>query len=93
MPNVDCPARILHRWALYEPQRRVHGVFAGALAFWEHLDGGAGMPKGLSRPLECVAGAGETMYLPAHWTHATLNIDDTVAFAQSFAMHDANPHE
>lgn len=31
------------------------------------------------RPLECLQRAGDVMFLPSMWTHATLNIGDTIA--------------
>lgn len=35
-----------------------------------------------SRPLECVQRAGDVLYVPAGWYHATINLGDTIAVAQ-----------
>ena len=41
--------------------------------------GGAGAGAGAGHlPLECVQRAGETLYLPSGWKHATLNIGETI---------------
>ena len=34
------------------------------------------------RPLECVQGPGDIVYVPSGWIHATVNIGDTTAIAQ-----------
>ena len=35
-----------------------------------------------ARPLECIQRAGDVVYVPAGWYHATVNLGDTIAVAQ-----------
>jgi ribosomal protein L16 Arg81 hydroxylase len=38
------------------------------------------------RPLECVQEAGDTMYLPAGWSHLTVNIGETIGIGGQAAL-------
>ena len=40
------------------------------------------------RPLECQQHPGDIMYLPARWTHLTINIGETIAIGGQEALHD-----
>lgn len=56
------------------PQRPVGDVEPGVEV---GLGNGAGLGGGVSggyRPLECVQRAGDIMYVPAGWSHSTMNI-------------------
>jgi len=37
------------------------------------------------RPLQCMARKGDTVFLPAGWWHAVLNVEDALAVTQNFA--------
>lgn len=40
------------------------------------------------RPLECIQMPGELMYLPAKWTHTTLNIGESIALGGQEKSYD-----
>ena len=36
------------------------------------------IPPSLFKPIECVQHGGQVLYIPDHWWHMVLNIDETV---------------
>lgn len=42
----------------------------------------------LVQPLECVQSAGDVLYVPARWSHATVNIDECIGLAVEFDTGD-----
>jgi ribosomal protein L16 Arg81 hydroxylase len=36
------------------------------------------------KPIECTLSAGELLYFPSMWDHATLNLDNYTSFVSSF---------
>ena len=36
------------------------------------------IPPSLFKPIECVQNGGQVLYIPDHWWHMVLNIDETV---------------
>ena len=65
--------------------------------FWSHanwLDQGLPLLPPEQRPIEAIQNAGDLMYVPEGWSHAVLNIDDTVAVSfQSSSPAAGGPHE
>ena len=42
----------------------------------------------LWQPLECMQNAGDVLYIPSGWGHATINIDESIGFAVEFELLD-----
>lgn len=38
--------------------------------------------------MECVQGPGDVLYVPARWSHATINIDECIGMAVEFDTGD-----
>lgn len=68
------------RWFMYNATRPQLSNLP-ALEFYENVY--PALPPA-DRPLECVQQAGDIMYVPAFFSHAVLNVDDSVAVAQEF---------
>lgn len=62
------------RWLLLPPSRPPAG---GGIGFWSILEWvKVVLPtlQGSSRPLECIVGPGDVIYVPENWFHAILNV-------------------
>jgi tetratricopeptide (TPR) repeat protein len=62
------------RWLLLPPSRPPAG---GGIGFWSILEWvKVVLPtlQGASRPLECIVGPGDLIYVPENWFHAILNV-------------------
>jgi hypothetical protein len=82
------------RWSLYPPGafKRIADAF-GFDPRRPHLEWLRTVLPTLppaARPLECVQRAGEVLFIPRNWFHATLNMGETVAVAQQPVRLDAN---
>ena len=40
------------------------------------------------QPAECVQHTGEVLYVPAMWSHATINLDESIGLAVEFDTGD-----
>jgi hypothetical protein len=61
---------------------------AGRAWSWEHNGSTASMDSGSMQetwPLKCVQKAGDLLYVPLHWGHATLNVHDSIGIAAEFS--------
>ena len=67
------------RWWLFPP---AHAFFTRQAAGAWVDGGGPNRSRAKGTPvLECVQRAGESLYLPDYWGHATLNLEPTLAVA------------
>ena len=64
------------RWFLLPPDA-IYGTYTASVLGWLERDR-AGLPVA---PLECIQQAGEVLFVPAGWHHATLNLADSVGLA------------
>lgn len=82
-------------WLLYPPEQAVFS--ADSVASWlrasERWGGGTpprDTPQGVkaSRPFRCVQRAGDAIYVPTMWAHATVNLETAVGFAGEMPRED-----
>lgn len=69
------------RWFLYPPEKTPQFHPNETTLAWLR-DTYPGLAPA-ARPLECTISAGEVLYFPARWWHATLNLD-TCVFISTF---------
>lgn len=69
------------RWFLYPPEKTPQFHPNKTTLAWLR-DTYPGLAPA-ARPLECTISAGEVLYFPARWWHATLNLD-TCVFISTF---------
>jgi len=67
------------RWYLLPPTRRVYSKLKTAT--W--LDS---LQDEQERPLECVQGEGELLYVPFQWAHGIINLGDTVSVTLEWGL-------
>lgn len=70
------------RWFLYPPSATVR--FDPDRSQWQWLHEVYPALGHDDAPLECTARAGETLYIPAMWWHATLNLSPHTVFVSTF---------
>ena len=71
------------RWLLYAPR----DAFYSELHPLEWLRRGSDAHVG-SRALECEQAAGDVLFLPRLWGHATINVGEVVGVATPFALRE-----
>jgi hypothetical protein len=76
------------RWWLYPPADAFYSSLPAneLLAELSDRDGNSG-----SRPLECEQRAGDVLFLPDKWGHATLNVQTSIGLAYEFDHPELNP--
>ena len=87
------------RWLLYPPGCPPPGVLASAdgadvtlplslgewfLAFFRIHEKQRSAEPASVRPLECVVGPGEMLFVPHGWWHCVFNLDDSIALTQNY---------
>jgi hypothetical protein len=77
------------RWLLYPPSFLSHSTVSlqnssldGVGWLREYYATVVGTPLA---PLECTIGPGDILYIPAHWNHATINVQTTIGVAMNYA--------
>lgn len=70
------------RWFLYPPSAATR--FDPDRSQWQWLHEEYPSLEEGEAPLECTAGPGETLYIPAMWWHATLNLSPHTVFVSTF---------
>jgi len=94
-PGDDAPASVQAATTRARPLMSAYQWATQALPRIKHPErfrgggdgGGAGGDGGL--PLECVQRAGQVLYLPAGWKHATVNLGEAVGVGGQVAFDDA----
>ena len=87
------------RWLFYPPEVSPPGGGSGpnfypSFAITDWLDQVLPLLPPEQRPIEAIQNAGDLMYVPEGWSHAVLNIDDTVAVSfQSSSPAAGGPYE
>jgi hypothetical protein len=78
-PHCSCCifAKPTSRWFL-SPLHTTHGPYGGPVAGYVALLRGGELP---SRPIECVQEAGEVLFVPSGWEHATANEAESIGLA------------
>jgi ribosomal protein L16 Arg81 hydroxylase len=83
LPALNAIAYGKKRWFIKPPSNLTLSIKPAAEWYHDEYENSPSNPAGV---LECTQEAGDIMFVPMFWSHATLNLETSIGFAYEFEV-------